>query len=48
MRLAPHRDAEADLAAAMASRTTIVVAVGIIMGQSRLEPRRCGDPTRWR
>ena len=35
VRLARHRDTAADLAAAMTSRTTIDVAVGIIMGQSR-------------
>jgi GAF domain-containing protein len=35
VRLAHHRDIEADRAAAMASRTTIDLAVGIIMGQNR-------------
>ncbi len=35
VRLARHRDTEADLQAAMASRTTIDLAVGIIMGQNR-------------
>jgi len=35
VRLARHRDAEADLQAAMASRSTIDLAVGIIMGQNR-------------
>ncbi|MEX5258426.1 GAF and ANTAR domain-containing protein [Kocuria arenosa] len=35
VRLAGHRDTEADLQAAMASRTTIDLAVGIIMGQNR-------------
>jgi len=35
VRLARHRETEADLKAALESRTTIAVAVGIIMGQSR-------------
>jgi GAF domain-containing protein len=35
VRLARHRDTEADLQAAMASRTTIDLAVGIVMGQNR-------------
>lgn len=35
MRLASHRDTEADLQAAMASRTTIDLAVGMVMGQNR-------------
>lgn len=35
VRLARHRDAEHDLHAAMASRTVIDLAVGIIMGQNR-------------
>jgi GAF domain-containing protein len=35
VRLARHRDTEADLRAAMASRTTIDLAVGIVMGQNR-------------
>ncbi|MFI7481011.1 GAF and ANTAR domain-containing protein [Kocuria sp. M1R5S2] len=35
LRLARHRDAEADLDAAMRSRTTIDLAVGIVMGQNR-------------
>jgi putative methionine-R-sulfoxide reductase with GAF domain len=35
VRLARHRDAEADLAAALASRTTIDLAVGIVMAQNR-------------
>lgn len=35
VRLARHRDTEADLTAAMASRTTIDLAVGVIMGQNR-------------
>jgi GAF domain-containing protein len=35
VRMENHRDAEADLKAAMASRTTIDLAVGIVMGQNR-------------
>ncbi|ALU39680.1 hypothetical protein AS188_07860 [Kocuria flava] len=35
VRLARHHDTEADLQAAMASRTTIDLAVGIVMGQNR-------------
>ncbi|MEX5296230.1 GAF and ANTAR domain-containing protein [Kocuria sp. CPCC 205268] len=35
VRMEKHRDAEADLKAAMASRTTIDLAVGIVMGQNR-------------
>jgi GAF domain-containing protein len=35
VRLARHRDTEADLQAAMASRTSIDLAVGIVMGQNR-------------
>lgn len=35
VRLARHRDTEADLDAAMRSRTTIDLAVGIVMGQNR-------------
>ena len=35
VRLAGHRDTEADLQAAMASRTTIDLAVGMVMGQNR-------------
>ncbi|GGG52029.1 RNA-binding protein [Kocuria dechangensis] len=35
VRLARHREAEADLAAAMRSRTAIDLAVGIVMGQNR-------------
>ncbi|GAA1763517.1 GAF and ANTAR domain-containing protein [Kocuria aegyptia] len=35
VRLARHRDVEADLRTAMESRTTIDLAVGIIMGQNR-------------
>jgi GAF domain-containing protein len=35
VRLASHRDAEADLAAALESRTTVSLAIGIIMGQNR-------------
>lgn len=35
VRMARHRDIEDDLRAAMASRTTIDLAVGIIMGQNR-------------
>jgi GAF domain-containing protein len=35
VRMQNHRDTEADLKAAMASRTTIDLAVGIIMGQNR-------------
>ncbi len=35
VRLAGHRDTEADLHAAMASRTTIDLAVGIVMAQNR-------------
>ncbi|HST71072.1 GAF and ANTAR domain-containing protein [Kocuria rosea] len=35
VRLAGHRDKEADLQAAMASRTSIDLAVGIVMGQNR-------------
>ncbi len=35
VRLAGHRDSEADLSAAMESRTTIDLAVGIVMGQNR-------------
>jgi GAF domain-containing protein len=35
VRLARHRDTEADLQAAMESRTAIDLAVGIIMGQNR-------------
>ena len=35
VRLARHHDTESDLKAAMASRTTIDLAVGIIMGQNR-------------
>ncbi len=40
VRLARHRDTEADLQAAMASRTTIDLAVGIIMGQNRCTQER--------
>ncbi|UNK45227.1 GAF and ANTAR domain-containing protein [Arthrobacter sulfonylureivorans] len=35
VRLARHRDAEADLEAALESRTTVALAIGIIMGQNR-------------
>jgi GAF domain-containing protein len=35
VRLASHRDAEADLEAALESRTTVALAIGIIMGQNR-------------
>lgn len=35
VRMARHRDTETDLKTAMASRTTIDLAVGIIMGQNR-------------
>jgi len=35
VRLAGHRDTEADLQAALASRTTIDLAVGIVMAQNR-------------
>ncbi|MUN64640.1 ANTAR domain-containing protein [Kocuria sediminis] len=35
VRMARHRDTETDLRTAMASRTTIDLAVGIIMGQNR-------------
>lgn len=35
LRLARHRDTEVDMAAAMETRTTIDLAVGIIMGQNR-------------
>lgn len=35
VRLAGHRDTEADLAAALTSRTTIDLAVGIVMAQNR-------------
>ncbi len=38
--LARHREAETDLAAAMASRTTIDLAVGIVMGQNRCTQER--------
>ncbi|GAA1760789.1 GAF and ANTAR domain-containing protein [Kocuria aegyptia] len=40
VRLARHRETESDLAAAMASRTTIDLAVGIIMGQNRCSQER--------
>ncbi|MHC5557887.1 GAF and ANTAR domain-containing protein [Kocuria sp. U4B] len=40
VRLAGHRDAAADLQAAMASRTSIDLAVGIIMGQNRCTQER--------
>jgi GAF domain-containing protein len=39
VRLAGHRDTEADLQAAMASRTAIDLAAGIIMGQNRCTQR---------
>ncbi|GAB3526284.1 GAF and ANTAR domain-containing protein [Arthrobacter monumenti] len=43
LRLAQHNDTEANLKAAMASRTTIDLAVGIIMGQSRCSQESAFD-----
>ncbi|MEX5258435.1 GAF and ANTAR domain-containing protein [Kocuria arenosa] len=43
VRLARHRDTEADLQAAMASRTTIDLAVGIVMGQNRCTQDKAFD-----
>ncbi|MCM3689114.1 GAF and ANTAR domain-containing protein [Kocuria rosea] len=40
VRLARHRDTAADLKAAMESRTTIDLAVGIVMGQNRCTQER--------
>ncbi|WIG16003.1 GAF and ANTAR domain-containing protein [Kocuria rosea] len=40
VRLARHRDAEADLRSAMESRTTIDLAVGIVMAQNRCNQER--------
>ncbi|MHC5560657.1 ANTAR domain-containing protein [Kocuria sp. U4B] len=39
VRLAGHRDTEADLVAALESRTSIDLAVGIVMGQNRCTQR---------
>ncbi|MFF0905397.1 UNVERIFIED_CONTAM: GAF and ANTAR domain-containing protein [Kocuria sp. CPCC 205316] len=43
VRLARHRDTEADLQAAMESRTTIDLAVGIVMGQNRCTQENAFD-----
>jgi AmiR/NasT family two-component response regulator len=43
VRLARHRDTEADLQAALESRTTIDLAVGIIMGQNRCTQEKAFD-----
>ncbi|MFI7494748.1 GAF and ANTAR domain-containing protein [Kocuria sp. M4R2S49] len=43
LRMEKHRDAEADLKAAMASRTTIDLAVGIVMGQNRCTQEQAFD-----
>ncbi len=43
VRMEKHRDAEADLRAAMASRTTIDLAVGIVMGQNRCSQEQAFD-----
>ncbi|WP_344122105.1 GAF and ANTAR domain-containing protein [Kocuria aegyptia] len=43
VRLAGHRDTEADLAAALTSRTTIDLAVGIIMAQNRCPQQQAFD-----
>lgn len=43
VRLARHRDTEADLRAAMESRTTIDLAVGIVMGQNRCTQEEAFD-----
>jgi GAF domain-containing protein len=43
VRMEKHRDAEADLKAAMASRTTIDLAVGIVMGQNRCTQEQAFD-----
>lgn len=43
VRMEKHRDAETDLKAAMASRTTIDLAVGIVMGQNRCTQEQAFD-----
>ena len=43
VRLSRHRDTEADLRAALESRTTIDLAVGIVMGQNRCSQEKAFD-----
>ncbi|MET1153738.1 ANTAR domain-containing protein [Arthrobacter sp.] len=43
VRLARHRDTEADLQAALESRTTVALAIGIIMGQNRCSHEEAFD-----
>ncbi|MFF0989265.1 GAF and ANTAR domain-containing protein [Kocuria nitroreducens] len=43
VRMEKHRDTEADLKAAMASRTAIDLAVGIVMGQNRCSQEQAFD-----
>jgi GAF domain-containing protein len=43
IRLARHRDAEANLEAALDSRTTVALAIGIMMGQNRCSQEEAFD-----